>query len=222
MTIDYETLNECDFEHGATAWSNPEKYLAGNDFIFTPMWMRGRNQRISQSDLLSKIMDGTAGGFVVLSGGRESVSDEASTVSGFCLQRSCVTPDELGPVAQEMASNSAQCKQKKNETEEAWQSRRIAAGRRLLAMRTRAGHTLLRKSFHGLIALPTQQFLWMVKERGLKDYELVHFIGYELRDWISDFVRQVLQSRHDLNKSGMKGCLEAAVMKLFLNRCVEQ
>ena len=57
---------------------------------------------------------------------------------------------------------------------EAKGGKRAAAVSYLRSKCKKAAYTMTRSHFASTICLPLTQFRWLVKERGLKDYKLVH------------------------------------------------
>ena len=214
----YSTRNACDYFHGSVLGErNKILDFSGEDYILPPDWMR---EPISQKDLVEKLLNGEGGGFVVLDGGVESVKDEAAKVTGFCLQRSSVTPAELGPEALSIVASRVNIKRRKKDTDEEYQKRREKSALTELTRRGKGPYTLLRKSFVEATAIPVQQFRWLVQKRGLKDYTVLHYIHYSERNYLSDFLLRILQKRHELNLAGHRGSLKAVVYKLVLNAFV--
>jgi len=218
ISIEYETISECVFKHG-----NPLKCGRGtdarmvlkkwhkDDCVFKPDWLVGRDL-IPAKELVERLESPqseqeTAASFVVIrAGARETADDIVSKITGFCLQRSTPTPDELGEAALDVVRASL---------EEAGAS---GCPRAYLQSRCENGpFTMLRKSFHRDICLSVSNLRWLQKYRGLENVEIVHYIHYECRDYLTEFIVGLLQDRHDLIRAGKKASLDATILKIEAN-----
>jgi hypothetical protein len=125
------------------------------------------------------------GGFVVVAGGRETREDDGLLPRqfGFCHQRCRLTPDQLGNFTRMQAVMMHGPKEADKEL------------RRLLA---NLG-TLSRTGFHEggeLLTLDYARFL--VRERGFKDFRVLHVMLYKTRHYLTQFFKMLLQRRHEL------------------------
>lgn len=220
LTISYNVLNECFTHHlPMRHLKRQEKIVTDDNYVTLPAWMDGEN-KISEEDLLEKILhDGNeTDGYVVIKGGRETRRDQASLTTGFCLVRDTVSTDELGPSALHLTEREV--RRRKCESLEGFQTRKRKRALDLLKRRGENKFSLLRRGFGDkTVCLPVSHFRWLVNERGLRDFELIHFYRYASRDYLRDFVLSVLQERHTLTLEGKKDGLMASILKLFLNSC---
>lgn len=210
IKIDYECANEC-FFHGNAP-------IDESQFLKHPSWC---DQVLTHDELLDHILQDVDGvGFVCLRGGRETVVDDAGSISGMCLQRGPVTPQEIGPAALELELRRVKLKRGKKETEEVFNERKRASAEKSLARKCRRDFTLLRKGFIGDVSIPVDQFRFLYEKRGLRGFELLHYARWEGRTWLKPLIDKVLQRRHELGLMGLKDSLEAMSLKIWLNRCV--
>ena len=198
--------------------------MLGDDHLGTPAWLPGGyadTAFISESELLAKLLDKNsgAGGFVTISGGRETVEDAASKVMGFCLQRDVVDPDELGPGALLLMRERVRggMSKRSGESETAFEMRVLEKAILSLDANCESDYTMVRRHFKKQITLPLEQFVWLVEKRGLTDYTLLHYIHYECRLFLEPFIHYLLQERHTLKLQGMGKSLKAETLKLVAN-----
>ena len=217
LTIKYEIYNECDFFHGnsycfkdqSIQYASPKQYLLNqgyeNDCVFKPDWLN--KNCMTQDSLLTKIMNTSEcdNGFVVLQkGAKEEVQDLISQQFAFCLQRQSPSIDDLGPQAYYLAQNIIKDNVllRTNESLESpeYKQRLDTATKNYLHNRLKADFTLTRKSFKKDSALPVVYFKWLAKNRGiLKSSSVLHYIHYESKNYLKDFIYKLLQGRHELN-----------------------
>ena len=198
--------------------------LLGEDHLGTPHWLPGGysdTDFISESDLLEKLLDKNsgAGGFVTISGGRETVEDAASKVMGFCLQRGVVDPEELGPGALHLMRERVRggMVKRSGETETSFEMRVLEKAILSLDSNCESDYTMVRRHFKKQITLPLEQFVWLVEKRGLTDFRIKHYIHYECRLFLEPFIHYLLQERHSLKRQGMGKSLKAETLKLVAN-----
>ena len=217
LTIRYEIYNECDFFHGnsycfkdkTVQYSSPKKYLLGEgyekDCVFKPEWL---NQScMTQNFLIEKIMKTTEcdNGFVVLEkGAKEEAEDLIAQQFAFCLQRHSPSIEDLGPqayqLAQEIVEDKVLLREKENKDSPEYKERLDTAVIDYLKNRLKSNFTLTRKSYKSDSALPVIFFKWLVDNRGiLNSTKIIHYIHYEAKDYLKDFIYKLLQDRHDLN-----------------------
>lgn len=88
--------------------------------------------------------------------------------------------EEIGEVAVKFKTEKV--RKLKGEIEEEYTARAKAQASKKLANRGKGPFTLLQKLFRGHVSLPVAQFCWLVKHRGLAEFELVHDLHYSKRD----------------------------------------
>jgi hypothetical protein len=150
-----------------------------------------------------------AGCFVSIRGGKETSRDAFAANTGLCFQRAppsrSGTGRELGPYARKIC---------------AWTVGETDADS-YLRKRSSVPLTLARRSFPSdgqVSTMSVEYFRFLVRERGLQGFELVHLIVYQRRFWNREFMwNDVLVRRHELVKAGLRDSLEAATCKLFGN-----
>lgn len=211
----YEAVNECDFFHkgmpdpsklnkhyeGRLSSESKSKYKGVRDFLKrekkTDSVLGLGTNSFSQRDLVRRIVNSKPnsegnefGGFVYISGGRETAgnfkpSNLDSSAFSFCHQRTVVKEKELGGFTKMQSE--------------------------MLHERGLAGHekyiescqTVLKKTFPRegeLIGL--DYFRFLVTERGLKDYKILHFLFYRHKMYMTPFLNGLLQQRHNIKKAG--------------------
>ena len=154
--------------------------------------------------LVSLILEGEVTGFVTLTGGTE---DEAkgSVLErnfGFCVQKRRPSVCDLSDftlrqiVAREKIEDAPRLKAFLEKSPE---------------------RTLAARSFSVETAetISTTYFCWLVKERGLRDYKITHFIHYKFSDYSKDFLEPILERRHRYKREGMT--VGAETLKLVAN-----
>jgi hypothetical protein len=139
------------------------------------------------SDATAKRQHHGLGGFITISGGRETRKGDGVLPGqfGFCHQRCKVSKDQLGSFT-------------KMQAEMMFGKERAEA--ELNKMLETPG-TLSKMSFHsGGETLNIDYFLFLVTERDLKDYLVTHVILYFITFYLTDMLKRFLQSRHELRK----------------------
>ena len=218
MNIEYEVVSECRFKcqnvlpcgRGVDARTVLKKWHK-EDCVFKPDWLMGRDiisaeelaQRLESDDSEEEL----AASFVVIrAGARETADDIVSKITGFCLQRSTPKPEELGPVALDTVKASLA------------EAGSNACPQEYLKKRCENGpFTMVRKSFHRDICISVSNLRWLQKYRGLANVEILHYIHFECRKYISEFVLGLLQDRHDLIRCGKKNSLDSMILKIMSN-----
>ena len=144
------------------------------------------------------------GGFVTITGGEETRTDDGTILRqfGMCHQRCRRDIDNLGAFSR----FQARLKIGSREGGDAW-LKKLVAGK----------STMSRNSFHQEgETISLDYFRFLVNERGLKGYRIRHFISYQHRQFLTPFVQDMLQKRHDARKKTGDE-LMSQVLKLVLN-----
>ena len=178
--------------------------------VFRPEWLN--TSYISADELLKRIEAEEGGGeldasFVVIKAGAfETADDQSSKVTGFCLQRLEPSVEELGEPAVEMIAQSL-----KNENS-------CLDPKSYIQKRCQAGPvTALRKRFHKDTCISVRNLRWLVKHRNLQGVEILHFIYYSHKKYLTEFIQGLLQDRHNLVRAGKKNTLDATLLKILSN-----
>lgn len=204
------------------------QWHAPDEFIEKPIWL---DQNVTETELVDLLLeepdnaDHAIGGFIVLSGGRETVDDLASETTGFCFQRSGVSPEELGEGARQLSEEIAvreglvEAAGEGEDEDETLAERVKKAGEKYLRDRCKgSSYTLMRKHYRDPICLPVNLFRFMVRHRGLTDYSVLHYAHYAEKPFLRPFLLKILQERFELKTRTDPGSkLKAAILKLFLN-----
>ena len=183
-----------------------------------------RIRQVSQAQLVNLIMregsnfDGSTslGGFVTLVSGEESSQLPArERLFGFCFQRSKVSESELGPWSRRAVEMLAAQKTGRPAGDPSNDAEAARVTKRLLAEPI----TLSRRSFAGRSTetLTLDLFRWLVRERGLRDVEIRHFVFQRERRWLTGYLTGLLQARHDL-RGREDSVLKRSLLKLVLVR----
>ena len=177
VRLDYE----CDFLHGKTFETSEGKKVRLKKWLkkkFPDSHVGFKMNPLTEKELLRRLLTSPSlGGFVVIKGGREKREDTTSSLMGFCLTKH-QTKDvsELGKFALRLACQAGDLDPDKPS------DRRKARQRLERACRTRR-LTMCNKSFgdetHSTLSL--QQLRFLVRERGLRDFSLVHYLHYDYR-----------------------------------------
>jgi hypothetical protein len=170
--------------------------LHPDKIIFGPEWplLKQRNGEFTQNELVSKIISSPSnasgekfGGFLLIRGGRQS--EENSDNMGYCLQRSHVSVDELGPMTW-------------------WQAVEMCDGdedaaRQLLEKYCKNEQTLCRTAYPssgGGELIGVDLFRWLCLNRGFHGYRILHFVHYSHTHQMNSFLDPLQQARHDLKR----------------------
>lgn len=168
-----------------------------------------REEEFTESELLRRLLfDEDFGGFVTIRGGFESRDDTAALMHAFLhTNQKPRGVDELGQYAvdvrrQELGLTSADEARTNLEKE----------------LRRKAPLTLVRRSYgpDALTTMSAENLRFLVRERHLTRFRLVHVARYHLRGWHHGLIADMLQRRWELKKAGA-GTLAEKTCKLFLN-----
>ena len=144
------------------------------------------------------------GGFVTITGGRETRSDDGTILRqfGMCHQRCNRRAEEVGAFSRFQAHRQHGCK----EDGEKWLERLL-----------KAKSTMSRNSFHEEgETISLDYFRFLLNERDLRGFKIRHFISYQHRHFLTPFIQDMLQKRHE-TRSKPGGELMSQVLKLVLN-----
>ena len=154
-----------------------------------------KDKSFTQKQLVDKIMQGgynsegnEFGGFVCITGGRETRTDDdmLSQSFGFCHQRVGLSEDEIGGFTkyQALLQNPGA------------EPREVLEALKKLAAQPR---TIVKTSFNELgEVLPLDYLRFLIKERGLKGFRIKHFLFYREKTFLTPYIRGLIQLRHDL------------------------
>ena len=159
---------------------------------------------IGEVELLRRILlDPSYQGLVLIRKGREKRRDYLSQAMGFCLSHHVPNPYELG--SQALKAALWECEGNPAEAV-AWLERHCSQ-RHL---------TTAKKSFDGYSLHSTFMLRWLVQNRLLSDFELVHYVSLERRFFMFPFIFDLLQRRHALKREGGNPLL-ISTLKLLCN-----
>jgi hypothetical protein len=156
-------------------------------------------------------------GFFVIQGGVETKRGSDMTAKGvgernfgFCSQRCKIKKEDIGPYTQFQL----------NQIDDAQQQKRGTYFKNFDGKL----YTYSRMDFKRPVSCTmTADYLrFLIKERGLSHFRLLHFIQYEFRNYLTSFIDNLLQKRYDLQqliKAGLAkpgAQLQRAVYKLLV------
>jgi hypothetical protein len=146
-------------------------------------------------------------GFVLITGGEETADDKLQKLKlGFCLQRDYPKLDRIGAFTrfQNEAANEA------------------GYNYVPLEERCKTKQTFAKMGFHqGGETLSLPYFKWLVQERKLKNFKILHFVHFKRKDFLTSWYDDKLQVRHEFRR-GIGQAKEinssaALCLKLILN-----
>jgi hypothetical protein len=215
LKVRYSSVYECEFMHRKKVlcrlgreYKTPRKLLLEKhprDCVLGT----GARKSFTQEKLVALIMglkdEEDFGGFLLVRGGEETRADDGLLPGsmGFCHQRCSSASEELGPFTKFQAS------EKFNGS--------AAQARKFLADQADREQTLTKTSFHGggeLLGL--KYFRFLIRERGLENFAIDHFLFYREKSFLSPFFGGFLQKRHEL-RSKENSVLERNTLKLVNN-----
>jgi hypothetical protein len=231
LVVTYDVVYECDLLHGKTCpdpsrWNkltrgkhrlpkhnNWAKYKTVREYLATEhkedTVLGSRHKSFTQKNLIKKILDSgynsekgnEFGGFVVITGGRETREDDGLIPRsfGFCHQRSPVGEANIGSFTK-------------------MQVRMQCGGNESLVNKTlkQMGdqpRTAVKTSFpeQGGEVLTMDYLRFLIHERGLTGFRVRHAILYKIKHYLSPFVVDMLQQRYDL-----QGVPDSEMLRILL------
>jgi hypothetical protein len=186
------------------------------------------------------------GGFVTIEGGFEGATDLLSKNQfGFCFQKSPVTAQHMGPFSHmqaEMlatqqltregggrlaAAAVAAVAAANTEEEKAAAAQLVATAateeletrkNKIIQAQTRMIRTHGANAFVGSTeTLSLGLFVFLLLERKLTNFKILHFLHFEHRQYLTPFIEDKLQRRHELRLATGDVALERGILKLVLN-----
>ena len=203
----YSTSWSCDFFHGKPQASASAATAA--DGLSGPL---ARGGRLTKKQVLQGISDGSLTGFATLTGGRETrgLKEENESVAvrnfGFCVQRYAPAPPQLSPFTKSQIAR--------------FQGLEGGGGgggdgdlnKYLANLQPR---TLNSGTFHSEETVSTTYLKWLMAERGFEDFVITHLALYNFQQWPGEFLKPILQERHDHKRKG--NVVAAELLKLIGN-----
>ena len=249
LVVTYDAVTECDLFHRGGDFARPSTWNAeaddsacdghsslrdfmgsrhGDDFL-----SGSRDTAMTQAELMDRIMSRDdnrrgpgMGGFVVIDGGAESDTGTHVDSQGFCFQRSRLDPEtDVGPFTRFSARSLAALRGGVDPSDAEAVDRAIDE---MLAEMLSEPVTMARRSFgRSTETLGLDFFRMLVREKGLTDVVITHYLFYEERHYLRPFFTALLQMRHDVKRGGVpNAAVLALVIKQILNSiygfaCVE-
>jgi hypothetical protein len=202
----YVVEYECDYMHGNYI-SRPEKFetkysdlkeLLKTEYAHETIATLSKRS-IKQKDLVDGILNGTYTGFVHLSGGTEHLSGAASKF-GFCVQ-------QYAPKARELGDYTIK------EIKDYFGMKTDALA--LQFVQKSSPRTLNSTGFHSKETISTSYLRWLMTECKFRGFKIYHYIYYPFRNYKSEFMKPILQQRHECKLQGKMA--EAEALKLIAN-----
>ena len=213
LRFEYEAVYACEFTHRQHFEYEDRQYgtvaallrrAFPTESIVTPAY----TPRWTQAGLCKAILAGRIQGFVALEGGRETKNDVASHLFSFLPQRCAIRPEEIGRQTKQHIADA--------------DPHRLPEDAVLRFCQNRC-QTMTKRYFdtgngNGPAVISTHLLAWLIEERGLKHFEIVHFAQYVFRDYFRSFLWHLLQSRHEEKQKPEGGSeLTSMVLKLIAN-----
>ena len=193
--------------HRADVIVDPPEYHLGT----------GPARPLTQTRLVRRLLEtpdnakgGVLGGFLLLRGGRLAPSSSAADANmGYCIQRLPTAREEVGAFTR-------------------WQASRIEGGdeaqaERLLLRYCSGELTVARRTFPDSGELVgADLFRWLVREKGLVDYKIQHYLYFPHTHYLTPFFEGMAQRRHVLLRAGGAGGVEEQSVKQISNSAYGQ
>ena len=217
VTFSYHTSYACDWFHNRPLPSlDPERAAEGKFYYnISELLAEERGEDfyeppsptqtfLNKKKLVADIADGKIDGFVTLRGGRErgektKRANRASKNFGYCVQNYAPTNDQISEHTKEQIAEFYGL------DEDGVNS----------FLRKQPPRTLNSTTFHSEETISTAYLLWLIRERGFRDFEITHFLWYKFNDHPRQFIEPLLQRRHLLKQQGNIAAAEA--LKLIVN-----
>jgi hypothetical protein len=202
----YAVEYECDYMHGNYI-VRPDKFEKRYSDLKELLKSEYEHETIDtlakksfkQKDLVDGILNGTYTGFVHLSGGIEHL-DGAASKFGFCVQQYAPQSRELGN--RTIGDIKKYFRMKSNDQAQEY-------------VKKLSARTLNSTGFHSKETISTSYLRWLMTECKFSDFKIHHYIYYPFRNYKSEFMRPILQQRHDCKLQGKMA--EAEALKLIAN-----
>ena len=229
IRMKYMSVNCCDMFHGNDitlptgkvvkfrGLTDMHDYMLqchGDNYICRPVSLR--SDGISEDEMLKHILHTeTVNGFVSIIGGVETKIDDAGKIFSFCQQRAAVKdPSLFGPGFEKLVRQ--QVHRNWGERDKTFIDAKV---QEVMQEKAQTEYTLTMKHFEKQTCISIPYFRWLVRERGLKWYTLMHVYQYTTNTICSDFLQKLLQRRHELKFAGEGKSLKSVTFKLIANAC---
>lgn len=198
----YKTISACDLFHSDV---DPEDYLQQTipADCCLPRKQSLWKKKWETSELVKEILAGNVTGFLTLGMGFEDTERGCLLEKnfGFCVQKRKPAEGELSDFTLSQISR----REKLGGEEEL---KKYLAGM--------PERTFSARSFFGTEeTISTTYFCWLVRERGLHNYSISHFMLYKFCDYSKDFLEPILERRHRYKTE--KNAVGAECLKLVAN-----
>ena len=188
-----------------------------NELSHDQLWLPSKATHLTHRSIVEGIRDGSLTGFVTLKGGIETAQDshplsnKATSSFGFCVQNYAPQPCEVSTFTkQQIARYYGWKKSPPTDADNGWDVGRVDRW-----LSDQPARTLNSGTFHSEETISTTYLQWLMTTRGFVDFKITHLALYEFRDWSSDFLSPILQTRHDCKKRG--DVVAAECLKLIGN-----
>ena len=166
------------------------------------------NRYFTPSSLEAEILNGRVHGFVGVRGGRERANDKVSRLFSFVVQRAQVRKDEIGEVTK---------RQLRSEYGDRYEKMLNDYSKRYYTCAKRYADT----ESAGLLVMTTSYFRFLVQKRSFRGYEIVHFLRYNHRPYLSSYLLPMMLRRQKIQERIENGdhslLLESSILKVLCN-----
>ena len=222
----YSTTLSCDFVHGKeipgldsdevtcrTLEARIEADLDRENY-----WLPSKAPYLNQEEIVKGIADGSLTGFVTLKGGKETAVDprhplvtQVTSNFGFCVQNYAPQQHEISPFTKRQIARHFKFVAVDEATGEShWDMTKVDEW-----LTTQPQRTLNSGTFHSEETISTTYLKWLMKVRGFQDFIVTHLALYEFRNWSGEFLKPILQTRHECKQKG--DTVAAECLKLIGN-----
>jgi hypothetical protein len=221
LRFKYSILSECELFHQKTITCNAGREFKSLRHLLTTKHPDdsvlgvGNMDGFTQEWLVEKILsEEIKGGFVVIRNGNENATDFDPNLFGFCHQRAAISREDIGPFTEEQALRYAEGD--------------FAKAELFLQEQVGKEQTITKRSFHSRgEVIGVSYFKFLIEERKLRNFHISHFLFYSNKRFLTPWLTNLLQQRHDLKKiiasptsspvEKRNAALQAEVKKLTLN-----
>lgn len=141
-----------------------------DSFVARPNFMNGVK---SEKQMLDYITRGEIDGFVTITGGVECVMDAAGDHFGYAMQRNRVDPAELGEGFDLLCRQNVRDRWPGLE-DDVFEEK----VKEYKSQKCNQDITMTRRNFQNTITISMRYLKWLIKERGLAHFSLLHVYAY--------------------------------------------
>ena len=231
VVFSYHTTFSCDFTHGneipSIQFAVPLEQRRGHcktlqdrieaDLARQDYWLPSKPAVLNQEEIVRGIVEGSLTGFITLRGGRETATASSNALVssvaanfGFCVQNYAPKCHEVSEFTKKQIARHFKFISTSPEGEQYWNLKQVDEW-----LTTQPKRTLNSGTFHSEETISTTYLKWLIVNRGFVDFVVTHLALYEFRDWAGDFLKPILQTRHECKQKG--DTVAAECLKLIGN-----